>query len=251
MIRPLIAGNWKMNGLRASLETAREVERGLSEFADKADCLLCPPATLLKEMSQLASSGRLAVGGQDCHPADAGAHTGDVSAAMIADAGGAYVILGHSERRSDHAETSEMVCQKASAAFRAGLTPIVCVGETLAEREQEQTLEIVGAQLRGSVPDEGSDTLFIVAYEPVWAIGTGKVATPEQVEAVHTFIRNELTKRFGNQGAATPILYGGSMKPGNAAELLSVTDVNGGLIGGASLKAEDFLAIYSACIDLL
>ncbi|MEQ9447347.1 MAG: triose-phosphate isomerase [Rhodospirillaceae bacterium] len=251
MIRPLIAGNWKMNGLRASLETAKEVESGLSGLADKADCLLCPPATLLSSMSALATSGRLATGAQDCHSGEAGAHTGDISAEMVADAGGSYVIVGHSERRADHGETNEIVSAKAAAAFRAGITPIICVGETLEERDQGRTLEVIGDQVRNSIPDAAQGTGFVVAYEPVWAIGTGKVAMPEQVDEVHTFIRGELAQRFGEQGRSTPILYGGSMKPDNAAELLAVTDVNGGLIGGASLKAADFLAIYAACVGQL
>lgn len=251
MIRPLIAGNWKMNGLRAALETAKDIERGLSDFEDKADCLLCPPATLLREMSALAVSGRLATGAQDCHAGEAGAHTGDISAEMVADAGGSYVIVGHSERRADHGETSAMVSDKAAAAFRAGITPIICVGETLDQRETGRTLEVIGEQVRRSVPGAAQGTNFVVAYEPVWAIGTGKVAMPEQVDEVHTFIREQLVERFAEQGALTPILYGGSMKPDNAADLLAVTDVNGGLIGGASLKAADFLAIYAACVGQL
>lgn len=251
MIRPLIAGNWKMNGLKASLEMVREVEDGLGAHADKADCLLCPPATLLSEMSRLATSGRLKTGAQDCHSAVSGAHTGDVSAEMIADAGGDYVIIGHSERRADHVETSADVAAKAEAAFRAGLTPIICVGETLEQRESGQTLDVIKAQLAESVPDQAATHAFVIAYEPVWAIGTGKVAAPDQVGEVHSFIRSKLVERFADKGAGVAILYGGSMKPDNAAELLSVTDVNGGLIGGASLKADDFLAIYAACVGQL
>lgn len=240
-----------MNGLKASLDVVRDVADGLAGQPDLADCLICPPATLLASLSDIASGTRLATGGQDCHARASGAHTGDVSAEMIADAGGRFVILGHSERRADHGETSEMVAAKVEAAFRAGLTPIICVGETLEERESNRTLEIVSAQLAGSVPDSADGKRFVIAYEPVWAIGTGHVASVDQVAGVHGKIRAHLVEGFGGQGAETPILYGGSMKPDNAAELLAVADVNGGLIGGASLKADQFLSIYAACVSQL
>lgn len=247
MIRPLIAGNWKMNGLKASVDVARDVAKGLSAMPDAADCLICPPSTLLATLAQISSGGRLRFGAQDCHSAVSGAHTGDISAEMIADAGGDYVIVGHSERRADHGESSEMVAAKASAALASGLVPIICVGETLDQREAGKTLDIVGTQVSDSIPDDATGKSFVVAYEPVWAIGTGQVATTEQVAEVHDAIRDLLVARFAGQGERTPILYGGSMKPGNAGELLSVSNVDGGLIGGASLKAEDFLAIYAAC----
>ncbi len=251
MIRPLIAGNWKMNGVTASLQVAKDIAAGLSGYADGADCLICPPATLLAAMSDNTRGTRLATGAQDCHAKVSGAHTGDVSAQMIADVGGTYVIIGHSERRADHGETSEAVAAKAEAAFEAGVTPIICVGETLEERESNRTIEVVSQQLAGSIPESATGKSFVIAYEPVWAIGTGHVATVAQVENVHGRIRDILSERFGGQGNDTPILYGGSMKPDNAAELLRVPNVNGGLIGGASLKADDFLSIYAACISQL
>lgn len=251
MVRPLIAGNWKMNGTKASLDLVRDIMLGLSQFDDQADCLVCPPSTLLAEVSSIADSSRLFTGGQDCHAEVSGAHTGDVSADMIADAGGKYVILGHSERRADHHETSDMVATKTRAAIAAGLTPIICVGESLDDREAGQTIPVITAQIQASLPDEVGQCAFVVAYEPIWAIGTGRVATPEQVSEVHSEVRTMLTDRFAEHGARVPILYGGSMKPGNAAELLALNDVNGGLIGGASLNATDFLAIYSACISNL
>lgn len=240
-----------MNGLLASLDIMREMESGLSSLQDKADCLICPPATLLASMAAEKSTSRLKLGGQDCHSESSGAHTGDTAAEMVADAGGSYVIVGHSERRADHGESSEIVATKMKAAFRAGITPIICIGETLDEREGGKTLDVVSDQLAVSIPDEASGTDFVVAYEPVWAIGTGKVATVEQVAEIHDAIRAALENRFGAQGAGTPILYGGSMKPENAAGLLALSNVNGGLIGGASLKAADFLAIYAACVSQL
>lgn len=249
MVRPLIAGNWKMNGTGEMLSVMKEVATGLTSRPDGADCLICPPATLLDRATVAASGSPLKTGGQDCHANQSGAHTGDISAEMIADAGGAYVIVGHSERRADHYETSEMVSEKASAAARAGLIPIVCVGETLEEREAGQTLTIISDQISQSIPGDIPNGEFVVAYEPVWAIGTGKVATPDQVAEVHDAIRGQLAERFGTDGNGIRILYGGSMKPGNAAELLALENVNGGLIGGASLKAADFLAIYDAGIQ--
>lgn len=236
-----------MNGLRAALSEVEAVNARLAEMADGADCLLCPSATLVAAMAS-AASGRLKVGGQTCHPAESGAHTGDVSAEQLADAGASYVIVGHSERRADHGETDAVVAAQAAAACRAGLTPIICVGETLDQREAGDTMAVIEGQIAGSLPEDLRGTAFVVAYEPVWAIGTGKVATTDQIGEVHGRIRALLNDRFGGQGADTPILYGGSMKPGNAAEILAVEDVNGGLIGGASLKADDFMAIYAAAI---
>ena len=245
MARTLIAGNWKMNGAPASLAVIKAVIHGLDEAGNGADCLICPPATLLAPASDIAKGTALAIGGQDCHAAESGAHTGDVSAEMLAAAGASYVILGHSERRADHAESDEIVSAKAEAALRAGLTPIVCVGESLEQREAGETLSVIQSQLSGSLPDRLAQADFVVAYEPIWAIGTGKVANTDQIGEVHAAIRTSLASRFGASGENAPVLYGGSMKPGNAADILAVQDVNGGLIGGASLKAEDFLAIYA------
>ncbi len=249
MRQKLIAGNWKMNGLRAS---ARALVQGLLEGISGAEppceLLVCPPATLLETVGGLIAGTPIRLGGQDCHGAEAGAHTGDISAAMLLDAGCAYVILGHSERRSDHGEADALVRAKAQAALAAGLTPIVCVGETAAERDAGRTLAVVEGQLAGSLPDLGSEQRLVIAYEPVWAIGSGRTPSNAEVAEVHAAARHWLEARLGGKAAAAVrILYGGSMKPGNAAELLAVPDVDGGLIGGASLKAEDFLAIARAC----
>ncbi|MEM6536030.1 MAG: triose-phosphate isomerase [Pseudomonadota bacterium] len=249
MVRTLIAGNWKMNGLNAALGEAKTVAERLSDFPDAADCLLCPPATLVGAMASVAG-GRLKVGGQTCHPAASGAHTGDVSAEMLADAGADYVIVGHSERRADHGESDSAVKSQAQAALRAGLIPIICVGESLAQRQAGETLSVISAQLDGSLPDASDGgPAFVVAYEPIWAIGTGEVATIEQIGEVHGAIRQQLSAGYGDGGTSTPILYGGSMKPGNAGDILGVDDVNGGLIGGASLKAADFMAIYEIAVS--
>ncbi|KQW23543.1 triosephosphate isomerase [Afipia sp. Root123D2] len=245
--RPLVAGNWKMNGLKASLNELVAIGQGAGEVAQKADLLICPPATLLFTAAATVVGSKLAIGAQDCHPAASGAHTGDISAEMLADAGATAVIVGHSERRADHHETDEVVRQKALAARRAGLVAIVCVGETRAERDAGKALEVVGRQLDGSVPAGATAANLVVAYEPVWAIGTGLTPTPKDVEEVHAFIRKKLTERLKGEGAAVRILYGGSVKPGNAAELMAVPHVNGALVGGASLKAVDFLAIAAAC----
>jgi triosephosphate isomerase len=248
VIRPLIAGNWKMNGLKASMTELEAMLKGASDVAGKADLLVCPPATLIAAFAEKARGARtLAVGAQDCHPNAAGAHTGDVSAEMLADAGATAVIVGHSERRADHGESDTLVRQKAEAAWRAGLVAIVCVGETRVERDAGKTLDICGGQLAGSLPDQSTAGNLVVAYEPVWAIGTGLTPTSEDVEQVHRFIRNCLISRFGDEGARIRILYGGSVKPSNAAELMSVANVDGALVGGASLKAADFLAIAAAC----
>jgi triosephosphate isomerase len=249
--RPLIAGNWKMNGLRAALQEFTAVMKGYdAALRARCDLLVCPPATLLYVASAGAVGSRVATGGQDCHAAESGAHTGDLSAEMLADAGATFVIVGHSERRADHGETDAVVRAKALAALRAGLVPIVCVGETRAEREAGKTLAVVKRQLRGSLPDDASAATLVVAYEPVWAIGTGLTPTTADVAEVHAMIRAELRKRLGKDEAPqVRILYGGSVKPSNAADLLAVADVDGALVGGASLKAADFLAIAQACPD--
>jgi triosephosphate isomerase len=245
--RPLIAGNWKMNGLKASMSELGAIAQGAGELWRKADLLVCPPATLLFTAAAVAIGSKVAIGAQDCHTAAAGAHTGDLSAEMLADAGASAVIVGHSERRADHGEGDTLVRQKAEAAWRAGLVAIVCVGETRAERDAGQALAVVGRQLAGSLPDGATAANLVVAYEPVWAIGTGLTPTAKDVEEVHGFIRGKLTERFSGEGARTRILYGGSVKPSNAAELMAVANVNGALVGGASLKAADFLAIAAAC----
>ena len=246
-IRPLIAGNWKMNGLKSSLAEFEAMREGAAAVAAKADLLVCPPATLIAGFADKVKGSKLAIGGQDCHPKPSGAHTGDLSAEMLADAGASAIIVGHSERRADHAETDALVRQKAESAWRAGLTAIVCIGETQAQRDAGQTLEICGGQLGGSLPDGSTAANLVVAYEPVWAIGTGLTPTAGDVEQVHRFIRGVLTDRFKAEGGKMRILYGGSVKPSNAAELMAVANVNGALVGGASLKAADFLAIAAGC----
>jgi triosephosphate isomerase (TIM) len=247
-IRPLIAGNWKMNGLRASLAEFEAMLADAAGVAGKADLLVCPPATLIAAFAEKArGSGNLTIGAQDCHPKASGAHTGDLSAEMLADAGASAIIVGHSERRADHGETDVLVRQKAKAAWRAGITAIVCIGETQNQRDSGQTLDICGGQLLGSLPDGTAAGNLVVAYEPVWAIGTGLTPTVGDVEQVHRFIRDSLITRFKGEGARIRILYGGSVKPSNAAELMAVANVNGALVGGASLKAADFLAIASGC----
>ena len=247
-IRPLIAGNWKMNGLKASMAEFEAMLAGASEVADRADLLVCPPATLITAFADKARGSKvLAIGGQDCHPQPSGAHTGDISAEMLADAGASAVIVGHSERRADHGEDDSLVRKKAEAAWRAGLTAIVCIGETQSQRDAGQTLDICGGQLQGSLPEGARADNLVVAYEPVWAIGTGLTPTAKDVEQIHQFIRQTLSARFSQEGARIRILYGGSVKPSNARELMGVANVNGALIGGASLKATDFLAIAADC----
>jgi triosephosphate isomerase (TIM) len=251
-VRPLIAGNWKMNGLRASSVEFEAMLAGASKVAAKADLLVCPPATLIAGFVDIkraakAPSRTLAIGAQDCHPEVSGAHTGDISAEMLADAGASAVIVGHSERRADHGESDALVRQKAEAAWRAGLTAIVCIGETRQQRDSGQALNVCGGQLSGSLPDKATSGNLVVAYEPVWAIGTGLTPTVADVEQVHRFIRELLITRFSGEGTRIRILYGGSVKPSNAAELMAVANVNGALVGGASLKAADFLAIADAC----
>ena len=244
MRRKLAAGNWKMHGGGAELA---EVTALLAAHPTP-DCemLICPPATLVARMADAAQGSALMVGGQDCHPAAKGAHTGDIAASMLADAGATHVILGHSERRADHGESNQLVHDKTKAAWDAGLVAIVCVGETLAEREAGSTLDVVGAQMAGSIPDAATGANLVVAYEPVWAIGTGKTPSPDDIKQIHAFIREELAERFGILGEQMTILYGGSVKPTNASELLMIEYVDGALVGGASLKAADLLAICEA-----
>ena len=247
-IRPLIAGNWKMNGLKSSLLEFEAMLAGASDLAAKADLLVCPPATLIAGFAERARGSKtLAVGAQDCHPKASGANTGDISAEMLADAGARAIIVGHSERRADHGETDVLVRQKAEAVWRAGLTAIVCIGETQHQRDEGQTLDICGGQLDVSLPDTARSDNLVVAYEPVWAIGTGLTPTVGDVEQIHRFIRDSLIARFKGEGARIRILYGGSVKPSNARELMAVANVNGALVGGASLKAADFLAIARGC----
>jgi triosephosphate isomerase len=247
-IRPLIAGNWKMNGLTSSMAEFEAMLRGAPALAAKADLLICPPATLVSAFATKAlASTALAVGAQDCHPKPSGAHTGDISAEMLADAGARAIIVGHSERRADHGESDALVRQKTEAVWRAGLVAIVCIGETQGQRDAGQTLEVCRTQLAGSLPDASKAGNLVVAYEPIWAIGTGLTPTPGDVEQVHAFIRTLLGDRFGGDGMRMRILYGGSVKPSNAAELMAVANVNGALVGGASLRAVDFLAIAAGC----
>jgi triosephosphate isomerase len=247
-MRHLIAGNWKMNGLAASLDEAAEIADGLRGAAERAEVMLCPPATLIERMRRRTQETPLLIGGQDCHAGAAGAHTGDVSAEMLADAGATAVIVGHSERRADHGETDAIVLAKANAARRAGLTAIICIGETERQRDSGETLKVVARQLEASVPD-GEPRDIVIAYEPVWAIGTGRTPSEADIQAVHAHIRAALERRFGAAGRTVRILYGGSMKAANAAGILAVPDVNGGLVGGASLKAAEFLAIVRAVND--
>jgi triosephosphate isomerase len=243
-VRPLVAGNWKMNGLIASLGEIETMRVGVDEgAAGRAEVLVCPPATLLAPAAHILKGGRLALGAQDCHPAPSGAFTGDISAEMIKDAGGSYVIVGHSERRAGHGETDALVRAKAEAAHRAGLAAIVCVGETHHERRSGRAVEIVTRQLRESLPPAETPDSLVVAYEPVWAIGTGIVPTPAYVAETHAAIRALLCELFGEGGRRMRILYGGSVKPSNARELMGLRNVDGALVGGASLKAKDFLGI--------
>lgn len=242
-IIPLVAGNWKMNGLAASEAELARIISGAKDFAGKAELMVCPPATLVAAFAGAARGSPVLIGAQDCHAEPPGAHTGDIAAEMLADAGACAVIVGHSERRADHHETDAQIRAKAQAAWRAGLTAIVCVGEQRAEREAGKTLQVVGRQLDGAVPDGAATANLVVAYEPVWAIGTGLTPTAADVAEVHAFIRDRLNRRFTVQAGAVRILYGGSVKPDNAIELLTVPNVNGALVGGASLKAADFLGI--------
>jgi len=246
MARPLIAGNWKMNGLARSLDEARALAAALDSHPAGCRVALCPPSTLIHRMAEVLGGTSVEIGGQDCRAEAGGAFTGDVSADMLVDAGAALVILGHSERRTAYGESDGQVRAKTSAALAAGLEPIVCVGETLAQREAGDALTVVTAQVRGSLPEDIAGKAFSVAYEPVWAIGTGLTPSLEQIEEIHTAIRATLVELFGAAGEAPTILYGGSVKPSNAGEILKVRDVGGALVGGASLKADDFLGIIKA-----
>lgn len=243
--RPLVAGNWKMNGLKGALAEVDGLKAGLSSSSVGCDVMLCPPATLVAPMAATASGSGVMVGGQDCHASEKGAHTGDISAEMLRDAGAVAVIVGHSERRADHGETSRIVKVKAEAALRAGLVAIVCVGETAGERRAGLTLDVVARQLRDSLPGSATAETIVVAYEPVWAIGTGLTPTPDDVAAVHAAMRADLSARF-ESGSRMRLLYGGSVKPENARALMAVANVDGALVGGASLKAADFLGIIEA-----
>jgi triosephosphate isomerase len=244
--RKLVAGNWKMNGLNASLVELIAIIEGARALPN-VDLAVCPPATLAGAAAAFLNGSAVALGGQDCHPEKSGAFTGDVSAEMWADMGATYVIVGHSERRAMHGETDAVVAAKAKAVFRAGLTPIICLGESIAERDAGQTVAVVASQLAGSVPEEAGKTAFVIAYEPVWAMGTGRTPTTAQVAEVHAMLGDGLEKRFGSAGKAVRLLYGGSVKPDNARELMTVKGVDGALVGGASLKSADFLAIARSC----
>ncbi|WP_420404933.1 triose-phosphate isomerase [Nisaea sp.] len=243
--RVLIAGNWKMNLLRAEGEALAAALAAKFTANGSADMLVCPPATLIAPVAAMLEGSMIAVGGQDCHMKESGAHTGDVAAAMIGDLGGSHVIVGHSERRADHGETDATVKAKAEAALAAGLIPIVCVGETEAERDAGKAEAVVETQIRGSLPEGATETGVVIAYEPVWAIGTGRTPTTDDIAAMHDHMRTVAASMLGGAGELR-LLYGGSVKPGNAAEILGLADVDGALVGGASLKAEDFLAIAAA-----
>jgi len=248
--RPLIAGNWKMNGLKADgiALAGALAENMTSAPAPVFDMLVCPPFTLIGSVGETIADSAIALGAQDCHPAEKGAHTADISAAMLSDLGCTFVIVGHSERRADHGETNEDVRAKADAAQAAGLTAIICIGETEDERDAGKTFDVVKSQLSGSLPGGASSANTVIAYEPVWAIGTGRTPSNEEVQEVHALIRAELSGALGeDEAGGIRILYGGSMKPENARDLIALPDVDGGLIGGASLKAEDFWAIAESC----
>ena len=242
----LIAGNWKMNGLAADLAEAKALAEALAGEAATTRVALCPPATLIAQMNWQLRDSTVEIGGQDCSDKASGAYTGDISAAMLKDAGANLVILGHSERRAGHGETDADVAARVEAALAAGLEPIICVGETLTEREAGRAVEVVSSQVMASLPESLSGQAFAVAYEPVWAIGTGLTPTLEQIEEVHAAVRAAMVARLGEGGRSAPILYGGSVKPNNAAEILAVLEVGGALVGGASLKATDFLGIIRA-----
>jgi triosephosphate isomerase len=245
-IKPLVAGNWKMNGTTALLREPRLLAGMMRDVKTRCEILVCPPATLIRRVKGVLRGSRIKVGGQDCHAAAAGAHTGDISAAMLKDAGASFVIVGHSERRTNHHETSAMVSAKALAAHRAGLVAIICIGESLEERKSGKTLGVLTEQVKASLPGGTTAANTVIAYEPVWAIGTGLTPTTAEVADAHAHIRSELAKAMGGESVATRILYGGSVKPSNAAELMSAANVNGALVGGASLKAADFIGIIKA-----
>lgn len=243
---PLVAGNWKMNGLHASQSELVSIIEAIAVAPPNCDVLICPPYTLTCRFSELASGSSLAIGAQDCHDAQSGAHTGDVSAEMLKDAGAEFVILGHSERRQDHGETSDAVAAKIKAATSQGLKVILCVGESDLQRDEGATIDVVVEQLNHSVPQEMDVTALAIAYEPIWAIGTGRVPSNDDISEVHHSIRVWLNNRFGLSGEAVRILYGGSVKPGNAGALMGIENVDGALVGGASLKAADFNGIINA-----
>jgi triosephosphate isomerase (TIM) len=245
-IKPLVAGNWKMNGATAMLREPRLLAGMMRGVKTKCDILVCPPAILTRRIKGVLKGSKIKVGGQDCHAAASGAHTGDISAEMLKDSGATYVIVGHSERRTNHKETDAAVQDKAKAAHRAGLVAIVCIGETLDQRKAGQTLSVLSEQLKGSIPDGATAANTVIAYEPVWAIGTGLTASTAEVAEAHTHIRADIAKLMGDEGPKTRILYGGSVKPSNATELMSAANVNGALVGGASLKASDFIGIIKA-----
>jgi triosephosphate isomerase len=246
-LRPLVAANWKMNGLAASEAELVRIIAGSAPLTGKSglltDLMVCPPATLIARFAAAARGSAVTIGGQDCHAEPSGAHTGDISAEMLKDAGAVAVIVGHSERRTDHHETDAQVRAKTAAAQRAGLTAIVCVGEQRAEREAGKARDVIGRQLDGSLPERTAGGNLVIAYEPVWAIGSGLTPTPADITDMHGFIRQSIEARFGAESSRIRILYGGSVKPANARELLTGPNVNGALVGGASLKASEFLAI--------
>lgn len=244
MRQKIAAGNWKMNGLRANLAELSALAN--AQPAPVCEVLICPPVTMLAWAAETLLPTAINLGGQDCHPEKSGAHTGDISAAMLADAGASHVILGHSERRADHNETSDLVAAKARTAHMAGLTALICVGETEAERDGGETLAVIRAQLQGSLPASATGSNTVIAYEPVWAIGTGRTPTLDQIAEVHDFLRAQLSARFGADAELFRLLYGGSVKPSNAAGIFAVANVDGALVGGASLKAADFGAIITA-----
>jgi triosephosphate isomerase (TIM) len=246
MTTPLIAGNWKMNGLAADLAQAEAVTAGVARAHPTARVVICPPATLLARMAQTLAGSPVLLGGQDCHARAAGAFTGDISAEMLADAGARMVIVGHSERRAAYGETDATVAAKALAARRAGLEPIICVGESRAERDAGRAIDVICRQVAGCIARELAESAFAVAYEPVWAIGAGVTPTLSEIAEAHAALRGALAEVAGDRGRAAPILYGGSVKPDNAADILKITNVGGALVGGASLKADDFLAIVRA-----
>lgn len=244
--RPLVAGNWKMNGKLESLQEVRLLAGMLKDVKLSCEVLVCPPATIVGKVKSLLRSAKIKAGGQDCHWNSHGAHTGDISAEMLKDAGCAAVIVGHSERRTGYAETDDIVRAKAGAAHRAGLTAIVCIGETLDERKSGQTLAVLSRQIAGSIPKKTLAANTVIAYEPVWAIGTGLTPSLAEVAEAHAHIREDLARLLPNEAAQMRILYGGSVKPTNASELMAVANVNGCLVGGASLKAADFIGIIKA-----
>ncbi len=251
MRRRLIAGNWKMNGLAAETAVIDAIAAGIgSGGASDPECLICPPATILGAAKATVGARPLALGAQDCHTAEKGAHTGDLSVAMLAEAGASYIVVGHSERRADHGETDAIVKAKAEAVLAGGLSPIICIGETLKQREAGETLKVIATQMAGSVPSVTPAGRIVIAYEPVWAIGTGLTPNNEQIAEVHTAIRGHLKAQFGAGADEIRILYGGSLNPKNADEILPVADVDGGLIGGASLKADSFLSIVASAKKL-